>query len=136
MKKLLLFLSLTLLVNADLTVAQIQKMVNKIHEKREGIKLETLNSTQEPFVRLEEENNITTYVIPVKVNDTEAKLILHAIVNGKAYINDSWLSIEDNILGYSLKFIGNRGVVLRNDNHIKKLYLQKQRDNFITLEER
>ena len=136
MKKLLLLLSLTLLVNADLSVAQIQKMVNKIHEKRAGIKLETLNSTTEPFVRLEEENNITTYIIPVKVNDTEATLTLHAVVNGKAYINDSWLSIDDKVLGYSLKFIGNRGVVLRNDNHIKKLYLQKKRDNFITLEER
>ena len=136
MKKIILILlSLTIVAFGDLSVIQIQKMVNKIHEKREGVKLETLEDTKEPFVRLQEENNVTTFVIPTKL-DEKVKLTLHAIVNGKAYINDSWSSIDDKILGYTLKFIGKRGVVLRNDNHIKKLFLHKERNDFITLEER
>ena len=136
MKKIILILlSLSIMAFADLSVKQIQKMVNKIHEKREGVKLEALEDTKEPFVRLQEENNVTTFVIPTKI-DTKVKLALHAIVNDKAYINDSWSSIDDNISGYTLKFIGNRGVVLRNNNHIKKLFLHKERNNFITLEER
>ena len=136
MKKIILILlSLSIVAFADLSVKQIQKMVNKIHEKREGVKLETLEDTKEPFVRLEEENNVTTFVIPTKL-DAKVKLTLHAIVNGKAYINNSWSSVDDNILGYTLKFIGKRGVVLRNNNHIKKLFLHKERNNFITLEER
>ncbi|SFV51937.1 hypothetical protein MNB_SV-3-906 [hydrothermal vent metagenome] len=110
-------------------------MVGKIHEKREGIVLTELDTTPEPFVRLEEENNVTTFVIPV-TNINEAKLELHAIVNGKAYINDSWMDIDQSILGYKLKFIGKRGVVLRNENHIKKLFLKKQKNSFIQLEER
>jgi len=135
MKKILLIvLSLTFSLYADLSVEQIQQMVSKIHEKREGIKLETLETTKEPFVRLQEENNSTTFVIPVKAE--EAKLSLHAIVNGKAYINDTWKSIDDTIMGYTLKYVGKRGVVLRNSNHIKKLFLHEKRDNFITLEER
>jgi hypothetical protein len=73
---------------------------------------------------------------PVVMKKKEAKLVLHAIVNGKAYINDSWSVIDDKIMGYTLMFIGKRGVVLRNANHIKKLYLRKERDSFITLEER
>lgn len=127
--------TLTLLLNADLSVQQIQEMVNRIHEKREGVKLETLESTKEPFVRLEENNSTSTFVIPT-TETKEAKLILHALVNGKAFINDSWISEGDNILGYKLKYIGIRGVVLRNENHIKKLFLRKKRDNFITIEER
>ncbi len=134
--KTLLFLLLTVWVMADLSVAQIQTMVNKIHEKRSGVALETLKDTKEPFVRLEEENNITTYVIPVKVNDAEVKLVLHAIVNNRAYINDKWQKVDDKIFGYTLGFVGKRGVVLRNENHIRKLYLQKERDNFIKLKER
>ena len=135
MKKILLIvLSLTFSLYADLSVEQIQQMVSKIHEKREGVKLETLETTKEPFVRLQEENNSTTFVIPVKAE--EAKLSLHAIVNGKAYINDTWKSIDDTIMGYTLKYVGKRGVVLRNGNHIKKLFLHEKRDNFITLEER
>ncbi len=135
MKKIfLLLLSLTVFLTADLSVKQIQEMVSKIHQKREGVKLETLDTTQEPFVRVAE-NNTTTFVSPV-AQKREAKLILHAIVNAKAYINDSWYVLDDKIMGYTLMFIGKRGVVLRNENHIKKLYLRKERDNFITLEER
>ena len=133
MKKILLLLSLTVLVNADLSVEQIQKMVMQIHEKREGVKLVTLETTKDPFIRISEEDNVTALIIPEK---EEAKLVLHAIVNGKAYINDSWSSLGDTIMGYTVKYIGQRGVVLRNGNHVKKLFLHEKRDSFIKLEER
>ena len=137
MKKSFLFLlTMTISMNADLSVKQIEEMVHKIHKQREGINLETLEDTKEPFVRLQEENNVSTFVIPtVKVTE-EAKLVLHAIVNGKAFINENWMNVNDNILGYQLKYIGNKGVVLRNENHIKKLFLRKQENDFIKLEER
>ena len=132
MKKIFLFLlPLTVLVNADLSVEQIQKMVMQIHEKREGVKLVTLETTKDPFIQLSEENNVTSLITP-----EEAKLVLHAIVNGKAYINDSWSSLGDTIMGYTVKYIGQRGVVLRNGNHVKKLFLHEKRDSFIKLEER
>ena len=135
MKKLfLLLLSLTVFSSAEISLKQIENMVTKIHEKREGVKLETLDTTLEPFVRVAEDN--TTVIIEPVMKKKEEKLVLHAIVNGKAYINDSWNVLDDRILGYTLRFIGQRGVVLRNGNHIKKLYLRKKRDNFITLEER
>lgn len=127
-------LLLTVSLYADLSVKQIEKMVGMIHEKREGIKLKTLEETKEPFVRREEEDNITTFVIPVQ--SEEAKLALHAIVNGKAYINESWKGVDDTIMGYTLKYVGRRGVVLRNGNNVKKLFLHQNRDNFIKLEER
>jgi len=136
MKKTLLLLgSLTVFLAADLSVDQIENMVNKIHQKREGVKLETLETTKEPFVQLEEESD-TTVFIPTKEGKKEAKLILHSIINNKAYINDQWRSVGDTIFGYTLKHIGNQGVVLRNNNHIKKLFLRKEREKFITLEER
>jgi len=119
---------------ADLSVVQIQDMVSKIHEKREGVRLETLEATKEPFVRLEEENNVTTFIIPKKAE--EVKISLHAIMNGKAYINDGWKKVDDTVMGYTLKYVGKRGVVLRNGNNIKKLFLHKKRDSFIKLEER
>ena len=136
MKKIfLVLLSLTVFLVADLSVKKIEDMVNKIHKKREGVKLETLDNTLEPFVRVSE-NNTTVIIQDPVVKKKEEKLVLHAIVNGKAYINESWSVTDDKIMGYTLMFIGKRGVVLRNGNHIKKLYLRKERDSFITLEER
>jgi hypothetical protein len=119
---------------ADLSVQQIEKMISKIHEKRPGANLEVLEATKEPFVRLKKENDVTVFVVPEK--SEEVKISLHAIMNGKAYINDSWRSIEDMVMGYTLKYVGKRGVVLRNGNHVKKLFLHKKRDNFITIEGR
>lgn len=119
---------------ADISVNQIRDMVTKIHEKREGIGLETLKETKEPFVRLQEENNVTTFVIPIQVEET--KLSLHAILNQKAYINDQWRSVDDLVGGYTLKHIGKKGVVLRNDNQIKKLFLHKKKESFIMIKGR
>ncbi len=119
---------------ADLSVQQIEKMITKIHEKRPGANLEILDATKEPFVRLKKEEGEVVFVVPEK--SEEVKISLHAIMNGKAYINDSWRSIEDMVMGYTLKYVGKRGVVLRNGNHIKKLFLHKKRDDFITIEGR
>lgn len=120
-------------IYADLSMDQIRDMVQKIHDKREGINLETLSQTKEPFVRLQEENNVTTFVIPMEKENT--KLSLNAILNKAAYINGEWKGIDDNISGYTVKYIGKKGVVLRNDNQIKKLFLHKERENFITIKE-
>ncbi len=119
---------------ADLSVDQIEQMISKIHEKRPGANLETLEGTKQPFVIVSKENNVTAFAAPVK--SEEVKISLHAIMSGKAYINDAWKAIDDTVMGYTLKYVGKRGVVLRNGNHIKKLFLHKERDNFITIEGR
>ena len=130
----ILYISVSVYPSENLSVEQIQAMIKKIHEKREGVKLETLEETAEPFVRLQEDDNVTTFVIPK--NTEESQLVLHAIVNNKAYINNAWKSVNDTIKTYTLKYVGKRGVVLRNGNHIKKLFLHDKRKNFISLEER
>ena len=136
MKKILfILLALTISIYATLSVEQIEKMVNKIHEKRSGISLDTLNLTKEPFVKVEEKNEIKTFVVPSKVEE-DVKISLHAIMNGKAYINDSWQEINGTVMGYTLMYIGKRGVVLRSGNHIKKLFLHENKNSLIKIEGR
>ncbi len=135
MKNIVLIVSLlTVSLYANLSVQQIEKMVHKIHEKRVGFDLKILQSTKNPFVVMEEDNNVTKFVIPEVKED--AKISLHAIMGGKAYINDGWKDINNSVMGYTLKYIGKRGVVLRNGNHIKKLFLHEDRDSFIKIEGR
>ena len=136
MKNLILVTGLLFSVTAygNLSVAQIENMVKKIHEKRVGADLNTLEMTKEPFIRVKEEDNITIVVLPTAA--VEEKISLHAIMGGKAYINDSWKDINETVMGYTLKYIGKRGVVLRNANHIKKLFLHEEKNNFITIEGR
>jgi len=133
-KLLLLLLLLTSFIFADLSVNQIRDRVMKIHKKREGINLNKLDTTQEPFIKVQEDINTTKLILPKKSEET--KLILHAILNNRAYINDRWNSVDDNIGGYILKYIGKKGVVLRNENQIKKLFLNEKKENFIIIGER
>ena len=135
MKNTILIVSLlTASLHANLSVEQIENMVLKIHEKRVGFDLETLESTKNPFVVLKEDENVATFVIPEKNEDV--KISLHALMSGKAYINDGWKDINETVMGYTLKYVGKRGVVLRNGNHIKKLFLHEEKDNFIKIEGR
>ncbi len=135
MKNILLIVSLlTASLHADLSVDQIEKMVKKIHEKRDGFDLETLDQTKSPFLVFEEEEKVTSFVTPKQT--LKAKISLHAIMGGKAFINDGWKDLNDTVLGYTLKYIGKRGVVLTRGDHIKKIFLHEDRDNFIKLEER
>ena len=136
MKKLLtiIFFCLTA-VYADLSVQMIENMIQKIHLKREGIGLDKLEQTKEPFVRIEQEENATVVIMP-EFREEDVKLSLHAIMEGKAFINDGWKKVDDVILGYTVKYIGKKGVVLRNRNTIKKLFLSKPTKKIIILEER
>ena len=137
MKKLFIIISVGLTVlYADLSVQQIENMIQKIHLKREGISLDTLELTKEPFVRVKKEENTTvTKLIPIE-KEENVKLSLHAIMGEKAYINNGWKKVGDVILGYTVKYIGKKGVVLRNGNKIRKLFIGKPKNNFIILEER
>ena len=136
MKNILLIASLlTASLYADLSVEQIENMVTKIHEKRAGFDLETLEKTKDPFiVTLEEEEELPVFVAPKE--KIRAKISLHAIMSGKAYINNGWKDVNDTVLGYTLKYIGKRGVVLRNGNQIKKLFLHNDKNDFIKIEGR
>jgi hypothetical protein len=130
MKKIfLVFMAANIMLFADISMKQIEEMVIKIHKKREGVKLETLEKTQVPFIKVKVENNVTKTIVPKEVK--EVKIKLHTILNNKAYINDSWYNLNDTIFGYTLKYMGKRGVVLRNEHSIKKLFLRENKNNFL-----
>jgi len=133
--KILIVSLLSMSLYADISVKQIENMVVKIHKKRIGFNLETLESTKNPFTE-KKDNNATAGGVLSDLDNDDLRWSLHAIMIDKAYINDEWKDINDTILGYTLKYIGKRGVVLQSGNNIKKLFLHKKRDNFIKIEER
>jgi hypothetical protein len=133
MKKIILILiTINVALYADLSIKQMDDMIVNIHKKREGIKLGALEHTQTPFIEVKIEDNVTKPIINA---EKVVLLELHTILNNKAYINDKWYNLDDSIAGYSLKFIGKKGVVLRNENSIKKLFLHKNKNNFLMISE-
>jgi hypothetical protein len=113
---------------ADVEMNKIKMMIEKIHEKRKGVDLKNMESIKEPFMELKKQSNIT--ISTSNENNENSKFFLHAIMNGKAYINNGWKSVGDKISGFTLKFIGNKGVVLQDGNQIKKLLFNKKKFSY------
>jgi len=135
MKNIILIVSLLVVsLNASLTVQQIENMVVKIHKKRVGVSLKILERTKNPFTLVEGDMN-TTEAIDTETQEN-IKITLHAIMGDKAYVNDGWKKVDDNVMGYTLKYIGKKGVVLRHNNNIKKIFLHKESNDIIKIEER
>ena len=135
MKRKTAWIAMACLVSAaygmELSVKQISTMVKQIHKKRPSIGLDTLELTQEPFVRKEtvrEEPKRKKAPIRKKMPDDTTQFALHGLMGGKAYINTAWYEQNETVLGYRVVYIGKRGVVLRKQNYIKTLFLPATKD--------
>ena len=117
---------------SDVATQAIDNMVTQIKKPRKGIALKKLSSTPDPFVVVKKDINVTNIIVPkAKRKD----LVLGGIVNHQAYIDGAWHKEDDNISGYTLKYVGTRGVVLVDGEHIKRLFLHKKREELVTMKE-
>jgi len=137
MKRIIILLLLLLLSSSlfgNITLEEIDMMIDKIKKPRDGILLEALSSTPDPFKQL---------IPPVSVASSSDKLLLkkdkdfslNAIMNGKAFIDGKWHIVKDIVSDYEVMFIGKKGVVLSRERNIIKLFLKKKKKNIIQLEE-
>lgn len=100
---------------------KLNTIITEIQEPRENT-IESFNSVYNPFVVVNVENNVST-VLAVK---EELKTInLSAIINKKAFINGSWVNEGEVVEGFTVGFIGKKGIVLRRENDVRKIYIKK-----------
>ena len=133
MKK--LFISFGIVVTvafSSVATQEIDKMIAQIKEPRKGIALKELSSIPNPFVTVKKDINITKVFVPKRI---EANMELGGIVNRKAYINGSWHKEGDDVSGYTLQYVGTRGVVLVDEARIKRLFLHEKKEGIIMIKE-
>lgn len=122
----------TTFVFSAVATQAIDKMVSRIKEPRKGVELKELATTPDPFVTVGHDVNVTEIIKPKK---RKRNLTLSGIVNDKAYINGAWHKEGDLVSGYTLKYVGTKGVVLMDEKHIKRLFLHKKREDIIIMKE-
>ncbi len=136
MKKNIIFLLLlTTALFAEISLQEIDMMIDKIKKPRDGILLEALSQTPDPFKQqiVLGEGNTTETIISKKDKDFS----LNAIMNGKAFIDGEWRIKDDVVSDYTVVFIGKKGVVLVRERNIVKLFLEKkEHKNFIIIKGR
>ncbi|MEA3455139.1 MAG: hypothetical protein U9R26_01405 [Campylobacterota bacterium] len=133
MKKIFInFVILTVVAFSSAATQEIDRMIAEIKEPRKGIALKELSSIPNPFVTIKKDVNITEVFVPKK---REENMELGGIVNRKAYINGAWHKEGDDVSGYTLQYVGTRGVVLVDAARIKRLFLHEKREDIITIKE-
>jgi len=131
----ILFLITSSYLSANITLDEIDMMIDKIKKPRDGILLEALSSTPDPFKQLvppSADSNNSNQIVLKKDKDFS----LNAIMNGKAFIDGKWHIPKDVVSDYEVIFIGKKGVVLARERNIIKLFLKKKKKSIIHIEER
>ena len=125
------YILIALLTSLALNASEVHDIkIKKIREERPSVSLKKLETTKEPFAIIQRKENKKVIVVPDEAV-AESTFTIDGIMNKTAYINGKWYKIGDIIDGYTIGYIGNKGVVLRRENDIKKVFVHKQIKNKI-----
>jgi hypothetical protein len=123
------FLFLSFVSAQDVEIKNIDDKISKIDSPREGISIKSLSSAKNPF-----------YVESVEVDGVSIqpveKISLKGIMNSKAYINNAWVGLNDEVEGYKVVSITSKSVLLKREDRTKELFLKNKKDSFIKIEAR
>ena len=108
----------------DLSIGQMDTMVEKIKAKRVGAALGKHADFTSPFVMIQKEKGQKVIEDP---RSTEVVFSLGAIINDKAFINKVWLKVGDTLEGYKLTDIGQKSATLVQDERKIKVFLKKSK---------
>jgi hypothetical protein len=131
MKKLTvtLFLSLSVLWSGSIGSEKITKMIEEIKEERVGIKIEKLETTENPFIieEIKEEENLTEErTVEITEAIVEKIYRVDAILNHAVFINKQWYKKGSKIDSYTVVYIGKSSVTLQSPQGNKILPLKKK----------
>ncbi len=109
----------------DLSIGQMDTMVEKIKAKRIGATtLDKESNLTSPFVMIQNEKGQAVMGDP---KSTEVVFTLGAIINDKAFVNKVWLKVGDTLEGYKLIDIGQQSATLVQDEREIKIFLKKSK---------
>ena len=125
-----LFMSATLL-HAEITINDIDKLVNDIKQERIGLKKEDLAAAKDPFIYPEGKAGIS--LKRDKKKSRRIRFVLTAIINDRVKLNNKWYSLNSKIGGYKITEIGDNSVLLaKNSKHVR-VYMKRPKSKKIKL---
>ncbi|MBN2767904.1 MAG: hypothetical protein JXQ68_02280 [Campylobacterales bacterium] len=114
----------------DVEIKNIDEKIFKIDSPRVGITIDILSGTKNSFFK--EDVDIDGVVVQQQVE----KIALKGIMNNRAFINNKWFGLNDEVEGYTLVSITSNSVLLKREDRTKELFLKNKKDSFIKIEAR
>lgn len=132
-------LALILLVNlsyaTDANMSWVDKKINEIKPKRDGLDNKILSKLKNPFIVVKDtskgikrtiKSSKSTKKTVRQKSTRKSRLKLQMILNSSALINGKWLKENDVINGYKLTKIKNTYVVLKRKKRKIDLFITKK----------
>lgn len=86
-----------------------------------------MNNIKDPFIYVNQQSKETLENID-KIQNT--KLVLYAVFDNKAKVNNSWVGKNDNVDGWTVTDIKNDRVELKFNAQTKVLYVYSKNNKF------
>jgi len=112
------------LLHAELSIANIEKMVEEIKAKRTSRMKEDVNISS-PFILVRQESNSTVRTFAPATAEKPVKFILGAIINDAAFIDGKWHRVGDEINGFKVMSIASDRVTLKQGERTVVLFFKK-----------
>lgn len=129
----LLIALLPLMLIASQKYPEIDKLIEKVKVRREGLAPSVIEKLKDPFI---DEVKLKKIVIKQKILKKLKKRKLHlrleSIFNNRVKINTKWYKVGSKVAGYRIVKIdyNKKSVLLKSGKKLLKLYLIKRKKRF------
>ncbi len=126
-----LALATTALLHGDITINDIDKLVNDIKQERIGLKEKEILTAKDPFIY--PNGKMGRVLRTSEVKKRRYRFVLSAIVNDRVKINRKWYSLNSKIHGYRVSRVGRDHVLLTRNNERIRVFLKRAKSKKIKL---
>ena len=126
-----IFLTMVSLAYADITINDIDKLVNDIKEERIGLKEKEIQTAKDPFIY--PNGKLGRVLHSGKAKKRKYRFFLSAIINDRVKINSKWYKLNSKIHGYRVSKVEKDHVLLTRNSERIRVFLKRSKSKKIKL---
>ena len=119
------------LLHAEITINDIDKLVNDIKQERIGLTDKEIAKAKDPFIYV---NGKYARVLKAKrPKKRHYRFELTAIINDRVKINRKWYGLNSKVRGFTVSEVGKDYVLLARKNEHVRVFLKRKKSKKIKL---
>jgi len=118
------------LLHAEITINDIDKLVNDIKQERIGLTPKEIATAKDPFIYL---GGKYSSVLRNKGEKKRYRFVLSAIINDRVKLNNKWYSLGNTVHGFKISKVGKNYVILARKNEQVRIFMKRPKSNKIKL---
>ncbi len=116
---------------ADVTINDIDRLVNDIKQERLGLSAKEIRNAKDPFIYLN--GKYSKVLHKPKAKKKRYRFVLSAIINDRVKINRRWYALHSKVYGYTISKVGKDYVLLTRNNERIRVFMKRKKSKKIKL---